>query len=257
MVIQDQIVVLRDTKDGMQVDTINSRNDTLFIDLNGKSIIEIPDKRLEVNTYPPSKSYLEVGALWAAILGAGLAFMQLFRRTKKAAVQIKDLGEVANALRAQNEIMDKSNSNLVEIITALTKSIGFKKEHDEELKRIELRKYQIMVMPNLKVGGQGTRGHGHFEFQIINYGESCTIDEMKVIEGSEKIHLFIPSSLTIDKNQKRKITGTSVGRANKYVFKILVSYHDQGKFKYESTITWNHSNLTIETKEIPSPETLL
>jgi len=215
--MKNQIIIFQD--DGT-ADTIESQRDSLIINLQSNSIIEFPDKRLEVNSYS-EKDFWDVTLILASIIGV--------------------IAAVWAANSAYKTLKKGNKDNQLQI------------EHLARLREIDEMRLKLMVKPNLRVGGAGYAGDGSLNFPITNEGKRCYIDDISVIGGNE-IAAFnnLGSINEIKENERVRINGRALdsNHPRQITFIIRINYHDEGGFNYESCIQWNRSNLHIETTEL-------
>ncbi len=273
MTIQDQMTVLQNTKEGLVVDTIYNQNDTLFIDFSNKTTVEIPSERLEVNTYPPEKSSLEIAGLWIAIIGgiatliaSIIAIRKLFvkdiltqKRLDESQNQLKELTKLAGALEAQNDIIKEGNDNMKNYLIELSKTVTNQNAPaDDRIVELERDRLRLMVKPRIWSNGGGFKGQERsINISVDNRGELCYVDDFEIIEG-DQIDLYKwDQSITLDKNGHIRITGTIIGdkHPKEVQFRIRIDYHDQENYRYQSVIEWiGGTTKVIETIDLPKDE---
>ena len=218
--MQDQIVVLKNTKQGIELDTVYSSNDTLFIDFNGKSTIEIPDKRIEVNAYTDKDAW-DIVLIICTIIGvaaAAWAAHSAYKQLKK------------ENLESQQQI-----------------------DHLAKLREIDEKRLRLMVKPTLRVGERGHAGRREVWFNMTNEGNRCHIDEITQINGRDQVIIGgLNRTPELRKDVRIEFRGSVQVdlHPNQIEFRLRVLYHDEGEYQYESIIHWNQQNLTIETNEL-------
>lgn len=255
----DQIVVLKNAKEGIKVDTVYNGSDTLYIDFTGMTIIEVPEKRIDVNTYPSRDGWEVAGILaaiiggLAAVIGAFVAFRQLFNKSRNIQAQIDKLADVAEALKAQNKLIEEGNQNLSEYAIQLSKSINLKEGENKELVAIEQKRLKLMVKPNLRTGGRHTAGGTNFGFHIVNEGQRCKIDSIEMIEGEDQVSISgLKQRPELKSGGQMSFEGRVAGtlNVNEIAFKLRIEYHDEGDFRHESVVGWKGHGIKLETKEL-------
>lgn len=230
MINQDHIVVLKNANEGLVVDTVNSQKDTLFIDFSSKTTIEIPSERLEVNTYLPEKGGLEIFSLWAIIIGglAGLigafiAFYQLFKKDTEKQVQLNELKNQTSQLIKQNELFEK--------------------------------RIRMSVRPLIWTNSSGIRRfEREFHVDVDNRGQLAFLNAIEFLDGDTvEIRNWNGKYVPIEKETGNiKITGIYGGlNPDEMSFRFLIKYHDTENFKYETEFEWkNKIARVVETREI-------
>lgn len=227
---QDKIVVLKNTKQGMVADTVYNQNDTLFIGFSNKTTIEVPANRLEVNTYPPQRDGLEEFALIAAVLGgiaalvgAFIAFYQLFKKDNEKQLQIAELKNQTQQLIEQNRLFEK--------------------------------RIRMQVRPIIWSNGSGIRPfESKFTVDINNRGELAFLDRIEFLEGDNVfIRDWNSSTIPIEAKDGSIIISGDYGDQNpeEMKFRFLIRYHDSENFRYETEIEWSEKRARIiETREL-------
>ncbi|SHO59930.1 hypothetical protein [Algoriphagus zhangzhouensis] len=230
MIKQNQIVVLQNTKEGLVIDTVYNQNDTLYIDFFNKTTIEIPSKRLEVNTYLPEKGGLEIFSLWAIIIGgiAGLigafvAFYQLFKKDTEKQIQLNELKNQTEQLIKQNHLFEK--------------------------------RIRMSVRPLIWTNGSGIRpSEREFHVDVDNMGQLAFLDSIDFLDGDTvEISHWNGKYVPIEKEKGNiKITGMYGGLdPEEMSFRFVIKYHDTENYKYETEFEWkNRHARVVETREL-------
>ncbi|MEQ8906412.1 hypothetical protein [Ekhidna sp.] len=258
--MQDQIVVLKNTKQGIQVDTVYSSNDTLFIDFNGKTTLEIPEKRLEVSTFPPEKSDLEIFVSWASIIGGiagfiavAIALYKLFQKDKDKQEQLNKMTGLVGALEAQNELIKEGNDNMRNYLIEMTK--GSNNDLSDRLIELEEQRLRLVTKPAIWSNGGGYKGYeGSVNISVDNRGEICFIDDFEIVEGDEIDLNKWSRPVPLEKNGHVRITGDVIGgkHPKEVRFKIRLDYHDQENYRYQTIIEWvGGITNVLETIDLP------
>jgi len=227
--IKDQITVLINTGESINFDTSLLSNDTLFVDISEKSVIEIPDKRLEVNTYS-EKSNLEIVGIWAAIfggiaalIGAFIAFRELFKKGAEMQSQLKELKDQTKQLIRQNDLFEK--------------------------------RLRMSVKPRIWSNGFGIRRYeNEFNVSVDNRGKLAFLDSIEFLNGDKvQIRNWNESTIIIEEETGNiSITG-NYGDLNPDTmnFRFLIKYHDIENYDYETEFEWINGSAKIkETREL-------
>lgn len=260
----DQIVVLKNTKKGLQIDTVYNSNDTLFLGLSNKTTIEIPEGRLEVNTHPPENRLIDDLAIWAAVVGgiaamvgAFLAFYQLFKKDKDKQIQLDRMTGLVGALEAQNDLIKQGNDNMRNYLIELTKVVQRDGEEGQSERMIELeeQRLRLLTKPRIWTNGGGYRGtEKEIKVSIDNRGELCYVDDFEIVEGDQVNLRKWKQPVTLVKDGNIYITGILEGDIwpKDAKFKLRLDYHDQENYHYQSIIQWTGgSTRLLETIELP------
>jgi len=262
--MKDQIVVLKNTRKGLIVDTVYNQNDTLFIDFSQKTTIEIPSDRFEVNTYLPEKSDLEIFVSWASIIGGiagfiavAIALFKLFQKDRDKQEQLNKMTGLVGALEAQNDLIKEGNDNMRNYLIEMTK--GTNSELSERFLELEEQRLRLLTKPAIWTNGGGYNGSNRtVNISVDNRGEICFLDSFEQIDPANWDRVNFQnwaSVVTIDKNRSIRIQGTlhSPDRHPKdSSFRILLNYHDQENYEYQTTIEWSGGVTKIlETIDLP------
>lgn len=112
----DKILVLKNTKQGLVVDTVYNSNDTLLLKINNETTITLPDKPIEVKV--PDKGGAEVFGLYAGIIGGIIAAIvalitlwKLVKKDKERASEINSLSTIAAQLTHMQEEAEKRHKS--------------------------------------------------------------------------------------------------------------------------------------------------
>lgn len=217
----DQIVVLKNTKTGFQIDTVYNSNDTLFLDLSNKTTIEIPGGRLEVNTYPPPKDVWDVVMISATIIGVVAACWAAYSAYKQ---------------------LKKENIESRQQI-----------DHLAKLREIDEKRLKLMVKPKLDTRGRRHAGGTDLGFNVINEGNSCRVESIDLVEGSNVVNLRgLNRTLELKKGASIEFAGSTKGGQHPTAisFTLRLKYSDEGEYQYESYVRWRNESLSIETNEL-------
>jgi len=224
-----EIIVLKNTKKGLVVDTVYKSADTLKIDVTTATTLQLPKEKLVVTTIEPPKEGIELFGLWAAIIGGiaafiavGLSFYQLFKKDREKQAQINELANQTAELIKQTKLFDK--------------------------------RIRMAVRPGIWCNGSGRRGHEQeFNVQVDNRGEIAFLDKIEFMDGDDiLLRNWNNTSIPIEKNGTVKITG-NYGSLNPDTmnFKFKICYHDREGYKYETIYEWKGGFAKIlETKEL-------
>lgn len=262
--MQTEIVVLKNTKNGIEVDTVYSSNDTLYVE----TTIEIPSKPIEVNTHPPEKSDLEIFVSWASIIGGiagfiavGIAIYKLFQKDKDKQEQLNKMTGLVGALEAQNELIKEGNDNTKNYLIELSRINSEQSDtsSNDRLVQLEEQRLRLMVKPRIWINGGGFNGSTRaLHISIENSGEICFLDSITQVPGEEWDRLILrewSTPLPIEKNGGLRVRATLFDpntHPREANFRIHLNYHDQGDYNYISVVEWAQGRVQlIETNELP------
>lgn len=179
-------------------------------------IVSTPDNSIKVIL--PEKSNLEIFSTWAIIIGglagvvgALIAFWQLFKKDKIKETQIEQLIEQT---------------------------------------RINQKRLRMLVKPRIWSNGGGRVG-GRIIMDIDNRGELGFYDGYEIIDGENVAFEKWNRPIEIGKDARIKLTAPDIDkRLDNIQFRIKILYHDQEDFKYETIFDWKGGRTKlIETKE--------
>ena len=207
-------------RSGIKVDTVYQSNDTLFIDFISKSVIEFPDKKIEINAYV-EKDFWDITLIIFTILGVAAAFWAAYSAYRQ--------------LKNENEESQKQIDHLA------------------KLREIDERRLKLQVKPNLRTGGSGYSGGKNLHFTITNEGNKCVIKSMTLAEGDEVVRIRdLSRAPELGKGTSIKFDGeTKQGEhPNSVDFKLILKYEDEGGFEYVSEYEWKKSRPSITTYEL-------
>lgn len=252
--MQDKIIILKNTKNGVIKDTIMSVQDTLRLDI--KQELLIPDNAtIKTITDPPTG--IEYWGLWVAAIGgligilAGIkAIKDLFKKSDDQQAQLNELKGIIGAIEAQNSIITDGNSVMRDYFGELQNLIST--GSSSGLAEIEQRRFRLSVKPRLYINNSGYAGYsGEIHISLNNRGELAFYDGYEFIEGDAiEIHEW-KNPIELPKDGRIQLQGKTMSVHPKdLVFKIKIFYHDQEDFKYESIIEWNKFAKIIETIEL-------
>jgi len=224
-----EIIVLKNTKKGIVVDTVYKSRDTLKIDVTTATTLQLPKEQLIVTTISPSKEGVELFGLWAAIIGGiaafiavGISFYQLFKKDKEKQAQINELANQTAELTKQTKLFEK--------------------------------RIRMAVRPGIWFNSSGRRAYeAEFNVDVDNRGEIALLDKIEFLEGDQvTIRNWNNAIIPIEKGGTIKITG-NYGSLNPDTmnFKFKILYHDREGYRYETIYEWKGGGARIlETKEL-------
>jgi hypothetical protein len=219
--MQDKIIILKNTKNGVIKDTIMSVQDTIRLSLDNQIKMIQPDKEIVVRTITEPLSGIEVFGLWvAAILGL-ITIIYTF-------LQLSKLLKNDNELQSQIDELVKLN-NLFE------------------------RRLRMTVKPHIFQNGSGYMGADRtIHIRLNNRGEICYYKGYEILEGEGDFRLEEwEQDITIDKDKSIQLSGRTKDHPTKTYFKIKILYYDRENYQYETIIEWNNSKVTfLETNEL-------
>jgi len=210
----NKVLVLKNTKKGLTVDTVYNSQDTIVVQFNTETSVSIPDNTIKVEL--PEKSGLDVFASYAAIfgglaaiIGALIAFYQLFKRDKNKEKQIAELVKQTTEFSNQTAELIKQT-------------------------KINEKRLRMLVKPYIWSNGGGGVG-GNIIMYLDNRGELCFYDDYKIIDGDEVEFERWNRPMEIEKDDSIKLSAPMIDKSlDNTNFKIKVFYHDQEDFKYEA-----------------------
>ena len=205
-------LVLVQSPEGFVIDTVVSANDSITINSQLKTSLIIPDTPIKVVL--PEPSILDIISSWAIIIGgitglvgAIIAFCQLFKKGENQQNQIDELIKQTTEMKNQTQIA-----------------------------QAQLR---MITKPRLNCDWGGVM-KDHLVISIFNYGEKAFYDFCEFIEGDKVEFPIPPKPIQIEKDNKITISAPSIGKERKDIkFKFKLHYHDQECYKYETVFEWN------------------
>lgn len=252
--MQDKIIILKNTKNGIVRDTIMSIQDTLMLNL--KQEFKLPDNAT-IKTITEPLTGIEYWGLWIAAIGgfigvlAGIkAIRDLFKKSEDQQLQLNKLAGIIGAIEAQNGIISDGNSVMRDYFGELQQLISTGSSRG--LAEIEQKRFRLSVKPRLYINTSGYAGYsGEIHITLNNRGELAYYDGYEFIEGNEVEFSGWSNPIELPKDGRIQLQGKTMSVHPKdLVFKIKILYHDQESFKYESIIEWNKSAKIIETIEL-------
>lgn len=202
-----QNIVLIPSKTNMGYDTLflSTSNDTLLVNIDGEYNLEIPDKKIIVET--PGKDWFDYTLGTITILGAIIAsfytwksIRKLYQKDEDKQTQINKLSSIAEKMEAQNAILEEANLLISKQVDALRNlTIGSNdNETSKELLKIEREKLELEFRPklfsNMFTSAESSGGH-----HIENGGKQITIlslesdnNNIQLINRDELIGKTIP-----------------------------------------------------------------
>lgn len=222
----DKVLVLKNTKKGLTVDTVYNAQDTLVVKFKNETLVSIPDNTIKVDL--PPKTDLDVitslaiiiGGL-AGLIGAIVAFWQLFKRDKNKEKQIAEL--VKHTVEFSNQTAE------------LIKQTKINEKRLRMLVKPYLWCNTISGGPNIKL-----------QMSIDNRGELCFYDDYQFIEGDKVNFEKWNRPREIEKDKSITLTAQMPKKVLDDIhFKIKIFYHDQENFQYESIIEFNGNGVDL------------
>ena len=223
--MQDKIIILKSTKNGIIKDTILSAQDTLRLDLKQEFII--PDNAT-IKTITEPLTGIEYWGLWIAAIGglvgiiaAIKAFKDLFKKDESQQQQIQGQQDQIDELVKLNKLFEK--------------------------------RVRMTVKPHLWTNGSGYNGTDYsIHIKLDNRGEIAFYSGFETLDGEGTFTLYEwDQDITIKKDGYIQLSGSTVNHPNQTCFKIKVFYYDRENYKYETIIEWNNGRVRfLETVEI-------
>lgn len=223
--MQDKIIILKNTENGVVRDTIMSIQDTLRLDL--KQELLFPDNAT-VNTITEPLSGIEYWGLWIAAVGgvvgviaAIITFKNLFKKDK-----------------SQQKQLDFQQKQIGELI---------------KLNKLFEKRVRMTVKPHLWSNGSGYNGTDYtIRIKLDNRGEMAFYSGFETLEG-DGVFSFQEwnQDIPIKKDGYIQLSGSTIDHPNQTYFKIKVFYYDKENYKYETIIEWNNGRVRfLETNEL-------
>lgn len=219
--MQDKIIILKNTKNGVIKDTIMNVQDTIRLSLDNQIKMIQPDKEIVVRTITEPLSGIEIFGLWIAAILAVITI-------------IYTLLQLSKLLKNDNELQSQIN----ELV---------------KLNNLFERRLRMTVKPHIFQNGSGYMGADHtIHIHLNNRGEICFYKGFEVLEGEGNFWLQEwEQDITIEKDKHIQLTGRTNEHPTKTYFKIKVLYYDREDYQYETIIEWNNSKVTfLETNDL-------
>ena len=219
--MQDKIIILKNTKNGVIKDTIMNVQDTIRLSLDHQIKMIQPDKEIVVRTITEPLSGIEIFGLWIAAILAVITI-------------IYTLLQLSKLLKNDNELQSQIN----ELV---------------KLNNLFERRLRMTVKPHIFQNGSGYMGADHtIHIHLNNRGEICFYKGFEVLEGEGNFWLQEwEQDITIEKDKHIQLTGRTNEHPTKTYFKIKVLYYDREDYQYETIIEWNNSKVTfLETNDL-------
>lgn len=219
--MQDKIIILKNTKNGIIKDTIMTVQDTLRLNLKQEFII--PDDAT-IKTITEPLTGIEYWGLWIAAIGglvgmiaAIKAFRDLFKKDRLQQDQID----------FQQRQIENQQSQIGELI---------------KLNKLFEKRVRMTVKPHLWTNGSGYNGTEHtIHIKINNRGEICFYTGFTILEGENTFWIQEwNSDITIKKDGYIQLPGRTFGHPKEANFKIKIHYKDRENYKYETIIEWSN-----------------
>ncbi len=221
----DQVIILKSNKQGLQVDTVlvTEHSDTLAlaIDVSGTSVLEIPDKKISVET--PGKDWFDYSLGIITIIGAIVTLIytlksirKLFEKDEQRQEQIEELAAQTQQLIVQNALFE--------------------------------RRIRMQVKPRIWSNGGGTRKGNMVHISLDNRGEFCYFESVEQIDGDKIEWNDWKQPVALTNEKPIRLTGTSVEKAaQKAEFRIKTLFSDLEGYKYEVVFHWKEGRPTLES----------
>ena len=219
--MQDKIIVLKNSKNGLVKDTILSAQDTIRLNLESLVKLQKPDGDFVVHTITEPITLLEQTALFIGII-AGIATL------------IYTLWQLNKLLKNDNELQGQID----ELI---------------KLNQLFERRLRMTVKPRLWSNSSGSRGSDYtFHIQIDNRGERAFYKGYEVLEGEGAFEIYTwNQDILIEKDKYIRLTGSTSQHPLHSNFKIKILYSDDEGYNYETIIEWNNGSVRfLETIEL-------
>jgi hypothetical protein len=258
--MENKVIILKNTKNGIVKDTIISVQDTLKVSIDNLVKLSLPDEKIIVHTISEPLSGVQSFSLWVGsflavvtIIYTLYSIYKLRESDKDTQKQLNELKGIVGAIEAQNGIINDGNAVMrdyfAELQNLISTGVG---SGSSALAEIENKRFRLSVKPRLWINTSGYAGYsGEIYFDLNNRGELCHYDGYEFIEGDAVEFNTWVTPIELNKDGRIKLTGKTMSKHPKdLVFKIKIKYHDQEGFKYESIIEWNKSAKIIETHDL-------
>ena len=259
--MQDKIIILKNTKNGIIKDTILSTQDTINLSLQNLIKLQQPEENLVVKTITEPMSGLEQAGIVVGVIAGIITIIYTFYSIRKLRAadketqnQIEKLSGIVGAIEAQNGIITEGNSVMRDYFAELQNLISSgSSSGPSALADIEYKRFRLSVKPRLYISSSMSAGYsGEIQFTLKNRGELCYYDGYEFLEGDDAEFHKWKDPVEIPKDGRIIISGRTLSKHTKDLsFKFKILYHDQEGFKYESIIEWNRAAAKlIETIEL-------
>jgi hypothetical protein len=219
--MQDKIIILKNTKNGIVKDTIMSIQDTIHLNLKNLIKLQQPDDNLIIHTISEPLSNIEIVGIWAGAILAVITIIYTLISTKKL---------LSNDEQLQSQIDELTNLNTL-----------FE------------RRLRMNVKPYLWSNGLHLNSHTYeFYIQIDNRGEIAFYKDFEILEGENSFSIQKWNmDVTINKGENIRLSGRTNRNPEEANFKIKILYSDKENYDYETIIEWDKGVATfLETIEL-------
>lgn len=216
--MQDKIIILKNTKNGIVRDTIMSVQDTLNLNLKQEFILP---ENATIKTIAEPLTGIEYWGLWIAAIAGIIGILAGIKALKNLFKKDADLQSQINELIKLNSLFEK--------------------------------RVRMTVKPHLWTNGSGYNGTDHtIHIKINNRGEICFYTGFTILEGENTFWIQEwNSDITINKDGYIQLPGRTFGHPRDANFKIKIHYKDRENYKYETIIEWANGRAKfLETKEL-------
>lgn len=220
--MQDKIIILKNTKNGIVKDTVLSTQDTIRLSLENLVKLQKPSEELTVHTITEPLSGIELFGIWTGAILAVITIVYTF-------IQLNSLLKNDNELQSQINELVKLNS-LFE------------------------KRLRMLVKPRLWSNGSGYRGGDQtINIKINNRGERAYYKGFEILEGEGTFSFQEwDQDIVIEKDKHIQLSGRTFGNPRDAGFKIKINYSDDENYQYQSIIEWSNPGRAriIETIEL-------
>lgn len=215
----DKVLTLKNTKEGLTLDTVYNSQDTIIMQFKTETSVSIPDNTIKVEL--PKKSDLDIFSSWAAIIGG--------------------LAAIVGALIAFYQLFKRDNNKEKQIDELVNQTAEFSKQTEELIKQTKIneKRLRMLAKPYLWSNGGGSVVDKDrvttISMNLNNRGELCFYDDYEIIEGDNIKFQRWNRPIEIEKDKHITLTAPMPNKVlDDILFNIKVFYHDQEDFKYEA-----------------------
>lgn len=219
--MNDKIIILKNTKNGIVKDTIVTTQDTIRLSLDNLVRLQKPKEDLVVHTITEPLSGIELFGIWAGAILAVVTIIYTLIQFKKLMKNDNELQSQINELVRLNSLFEK--------------------------------RLRMSVKPRLWTNGSGYNGTDYtIHIKINNRGERAFYKGFEVLEGNNTFWIQEwNQDITIEKDKYIQLSGRTFGHPREANFKIKINYSDDENYQYQTVIRWSEGRVRfLETIEL-------
>lgn len=219
--MQDKIIILKNTKNGILKDTILTAQDTIRLSLENLVKLQKPDNDFVVHTVSEPLTGIELFGIWAGAILAIITIIYTFIQLKK---------------------LLKNDSELQSQIDELVK-----------LNKLFEKRLRMSVKPRLWTNGSGFNGTDYtIHIVMNNRGQRAFYKGFEILEGEGSFWLQEwNQDIVIEKDNHIQLSGYTTGHPKDTYFKIKINYSDDENYLYQTIIEWDNGKVRfLETIEL-------